>query len=418
MAAEARSDSYSHHGLEQTRSSLLHIERREWWLWATAVIITLLLTAGILSFLPLFLQSSEHSEYTFTLRRAMWGLLAIVLLYDLYTVYQQLQIHRMRRRLFEREELFRLISENAADMIAVVDLNGKRIYNSQSYTRVLGYDESELKSSSAFEQIHEDDRGRVKEAADEARRTGFGRTLEYRIRHKDGTWRVLESTSSVIRTPGGEPQKLVIVNRDITERKKAAESLRQSEIGFRSMVEDAPYGIFRCRSDGKLFSANPAFQRMLGYEDREELLRKNLVDDVFSSASEFQKLKTLLDDGKEVKDIVVELKRRDGMQITVRCSSRSVKDHQSLPSFDVFAEDVTEKRILERQLQMAGKMEAIGRLSGGIAHDFNNLLGVIIGYSQMFKRKLEPESPLLEHAAEIEKAGQRAAALTRQLLAF
>jgi PAS domain S-box-containing protein len=418
MAAELSSNSYSHQGIEQTRSSLLHIERREWWLWATAVIITLLLTAGILSFLPLFLQSSEHSEYMFMLRRAMWGLVAMVLLFDLYTVYQQLQIHRMRGRLFEREELFRLISDNAADMIAVVDMNGNRIYNSQSYSRVLGYDEDELRSSSAFDQIHEDDRAQVRAAADEARRTGVGKTLEYRIRHKDGTWRVLESTASVIRAPGGEPQKLVIVNRDITERKKTAESLRQSESGFRSMVEDAPYGIFRCRSDGKLLSTNPAFQRMLGYENREELLEKNLVEEVFGGTSEFQKLKSLLDDAKEFKDVAVELKRRDGMQITVRCSSRSTKGHEGLPSFDVFAEDVTEKRILERRLQMAGKMEAVGRLSGGIAHDFNNLLGVIIGYSQLFKRKLDPHSPLLEHAQEIEKAGQRAAALTRQLLAF
>src|SRR5882762_2228406 len=418
MAVEASSPSYSHRGLDQARSSLLRIERREWWLWATAVIITLLLTAGMLSFLPLFLASSENFEYMFALRRAMWALLGIVLLYDLYTVYQQLQIHRMRRRLFEREELFRLISDNAADLIAVVDMGGKRIYNSQSYQRVLGYDESELKSSSAFEQIHEDDRDRVREAAEEARRTGFGKALEYRIRHKDGTWRVLESTASVIRTPSGEPQKLVIVNRDITERKEAAESLRQSESGFRSMVEDAPFGIFRCRSDGKLFSTNPAFQRMLGYEDREELLQRNFVEDVFSSASEFQKLKSLLDNEKEFKDVAVELKRRDGAQITVRCTGRNIKESEGLPSFAVFAEDVTEKRILERQLQMAGKMEAIGRLSGGVAHDFNNLLGVIIGYSQLFKRKLDPQSPLLEHAQEIEKAGQRAAALTRQLLAF
>jgi PAS domain-containing protein len=158
MAAELGFDNDSRQGLEQTRSSLLHIERREWWLWATAAIITLLLTASIFSFLPLFLQSSERSEYMFTFRRAMWGLLAIVLLFDLYTVYQQLQIHRMRRRRFEREELFRLISDNAADMIAVVDRNGNRIYNSQSYQRVLEYDENELKSSSAFDQIHEDDR--------------------------------------------------------------------------------------------------------------------------------------------------------------------------------------------------------------------------------------------------------------------
>ena len=418
VRAELGSDHYSQRGQEQTRSRLRHIERREWWLWATAVMITLLLTAGILSFLPMLLQSNERSDYFFTLRRAMWGLLGMVLLFDVYTVYQQLQIHRMRRRLFEREELFRLISDNAADMIAVVDMDGNRIYNSQSYSRVLGYDEDELKHSSSFEQVHPDDREMVRKAAEDARRTGIGRTLEYRIRHKDGSWRVLESTASVIRTPRGEPQKLVIVNRDITERKEAAESLRQSESGFRSMVEDAPYGIFRCHSNGKLLSANPAFQRMLRYDHPDELLQTNLVEDVFDSPSEFQKLKNLVDDGKEFKDVAVELRRKDGNKITVRCRGRSVTDPEGLPSFDVFAEDVTEKRILERQLQMAAKMEAVGRLSGGVAHDFNNLLGVIIGNSQLFKRKLDPQSPLREHAEEIEKAGQRAAALTRQLLAF
>ena len=89
-----------------------------------------------------------------------------------------------------------------------------------------------------------------------------------------------------------------------------------------------------------------------------------------------------------------------------------------LAYFEVFAEDVTEKRILERQLRMAQKMEAIGRLSGGIAHDFNNLLGVIIGYSRVLKRELGANNPQAEHALEIEKAGQRAASLTKQLLAF
>jgi PAS domain S-box-containing protein len=184
------------------------------------------------------------------------------------------------------------------------------------------------------------------------------------------------------------------------------------------MVQDAPYGIFRCSGDGDLLSANPALQRILGYEDADELLQRDFVADVFASVSEFQKLKGFLDHAGEFKDVMIELKRRDGTQITVRCSGRSTKDQSGSPAFDVFAEDVTEKRVLERQLQMATKMEAIGRLSGGIAHDFNNLLGVIIGYSQLFKRKLDPQSPLLEHAQEIEKAGQRAAALTRQLLAF
>src|SRR4029077_3059093 len=125
-------------------------------------------------------------------------------------------------------------------------------------------------------------------------------------------------------------------------------------------------------------------------------------------------------DGKEFKDVAIELMRRDGAQITVRCSGRAINNNngEELASFDVFAEDVTEKRSLERQLQMAGKMEAIGRLSGGIAHDFNNLLGVIIGYSGVLKKSLDKAQPTYEYATEIEKAGQRAASLTRQLLAF
>jgi len=406
-------------GSGKTKDRLRRIEHREWWLWATAALITLLLTAGIMSFLPPLLHSGEQTESALTLQRAMWGLVGIVLLFDLYTIYQQLQLHRTRRRLFEREELFQLIGENVADMIAVVDMEGSRLYNSPSYHKVLGYTAEELKSSSSFDEIHPGDRIRVREAAAEAQRTGVGRPLEYRIRHKDGSWRVLESKASVIRSSAGEPERLVIVNRDITERKEAAETLRLTESGFRSMIEDAPYGIFRAATDGTLLRANPALEKMLAYEKLDEMLKANLDTEIFKNPSDFQKLKELLDSANEFKDVEVGLKRRDGAPITVRCTGRRVKEeHLGVPCFDVFAEDVTERRILERQLQMAGKMEAVGRLSGGIAHDFNNLLGVIIGYSQVLKRRLDPGSALLEHAEEIEKAGQRAASLTRQLLAF
>jgi PAS domain-containing protein len=88
------------------------------------------------------------------------GLVGLVLLFDVYTVYQQLQIHRMRRELFKREELFRLINENAADMIAIVDVEGTRIYNSMAYQKILGYPPEELKSSTGIEQLHPDDRDR------------------------------------------------------------------------------------------------------------------------------------------------------------------------------------------------------------------------------------------------------------------
>ncbi|MBZ5722396.1 MAG: hypothetical protein LAO03_18650 [Acidobacteriia bacterium] len=101
------------------RAGLRKVERREWWLWSSAVLVTLLLTLGVVSFVfPMVRLGGEDSHFP-DLSYAARGLVGMVLLFDLYSVYQQLQIHRMRRRLIEGEELFRLITENAADMIAV-----------------------------------------------------------------------------------------------------------------------------------------------------------------------------------------------------------------------------------------------------------------------------------------------------------
>jgi two-component system, cell cycle sensor histidine kinase and response regulator CckA len=401
------------------RANFRQIERREWWLWAAAAIITLLLTIGLASFL--LPNANLHQDFYSlnVLPQAMRGLVALVFLFDLYTIYQHLLIYRIRRELLQREELFHLISENAADMIAVVDMEGRRIYNSLSYQKALGYSPEELQASSSFEQIHPDDRERVKESTEDARRSGIGKTLEYRLRHKNGTWLVLESTSSVIRNTKGEPEKLVIVNRDVTERKRAEEALRRSEAGFRSVVEDAPYGIYRASTTGKFLQVNPALRKMLGYEAAEDLLGRDLASEIFRHTGDYQRLIEFLTRTDEIKDVEVDWKRQDGTPITVRCSGRRVNDENGAPAYlEVFAEDVTEKRVLERQLRMAQKMEAIGRLSGGIAHDFNNLLGVIIGYSRVLRKALANNAALCEHAVEIEKAGQRAASLTKQLLAF
>ena len=106
-------------------------------------------------------------------------------------------------RVEERDELFQIVTENAADMIALVDVKGHRLYNSPAYKRILGYSAAELGETSSFEQIHPDDRFKVLEAAREARSTGVGKKLEYRIRHKDGSWRVLESIASTIRDEQG-----------------------------------------------------------------------------------------------------------------------------------------------------------------------------------------------------------------------
>jgi two-component system cell cycle sensor histidine kinase/response regulator CckA len=411
--------SFQDAGAKALRANFRKIEHREWWLWVAAAIITLLLTVALASFLLPNVSSAQDFHALYVLPQAVRGLVALVFLFDLYTIYQHLQIHRIRKELIEREELFHLISENAADMIAVVDLEGRRIFNSLSYEKILGYSPEELQESSGFEQIHPDDRERVRNAAREARETGAGTLLEYRFRHNNGNWMVLESVASVIRNEKGEPEKLVIVNRDITERKKVQEALVRSEASFRSLVEGAPHGIYRATTTGQFLQVNPALQRMLGYESAQELFQADLATQVFRNIADYQLMNESLAKSNELKDIELEWKRSNGEPIVVRCSGHHVDTKDGGPGyFEVFAEDVTEKRTLERQLRMAQKMEAIGRLSGGIAHDFNNLLGVIIGYSGVLKKSLDKSQPTFEYATEIEKAGQRAASLTRQLLAF
>jgi diguanylate cyclase (GGDEF)-like protein/PAS domain S-box-containing protein len=151
-----------------------------------------------------------------------WPELAgLVVLPYVYIAYQR--FHHRRK-----SELFRVVSENAADLIALVEVTGKRLYNSPAYEKVLGYSPKELAATGSLEQVHPEDRERVIEAAKQARLTGVGRRLEYRMRHKDGTWLCLESTASAIRNRKGQVTQLVIVNRDITERKRIEEQLEHN----------------------------------------------------------------------------------------------------------------------------------------------------------------------------------------------
>jgi len=209
------------------REELSGNQRKEWWLWAVAFCITFLLTSAIVVLaLPTINSFQVHAD-SGALQQTLRGLVALVILFDLYTIYQQVLMYRMRRRLIKREELFRLISENAADMIAVVSATGDRLYNSPSYERVLGYTPEELKKTSSLEQLHPDDREKVILAAQVARNTGVGQSAEYRMKHKNGTWRILESTASTVLDSNGQVEKVIVVNRDVTERRQLEKQLVQ-----------------------------------------------------------------------------------------------------------------------------------------------------------------------------------------------
>jgi diguanylate cyclase (GGDEF)-like protein/PAS domain S-box-containing protein len=202
-------------------------------------------------------------------------------------VMQWIRAYQLRRASAKREELFRIVTENAADMIALVDVKGNRLYNSPAYRRVLGYSAADLAETSPFDQIHPDDRFKVLEAAREARQTGVGRKLEYRIRHKNGTWRVLESVAGTIRDGNGDVGKLVIVNRDITDRKQAEELAERN--AFHDGLTDLPNRrlfLDRLHNLYERSKRNPARQHALmlvdldGFKNWNDALGPSLADQV------------------------------------------------------------------------------------------------------------------------------------------
>jgi PAS domain S-box-containing protein len=129
------------------------------------------------------------------------------------------------------EQLFRSIAENSADLIAVVDQTGHRIYNNPTYQRLLGYTDEELRQTVSFQQIHPDDRPLVTRAAQKALETGIGQIVEYRMQHKDGSYVSLESNGSFIRDSRGEIEAFVISARDVSDRHMAMQTEKLSAIG-------------------------------------------------------------------------------------------------------------------------------------------------------------------------------------------
>jgi PAS domain S-box-containing protein len=311
-------------------------------------------------------------------------------------------------------ELFQTLVETMTDAIAILAPDGTVQYMSPASERLSGYPASARIGRPVLEQVHPDDRQRLGALMTRARfdRLPFGR-IEYRLRHADGTWRYIESHGRSMR-PSDPESCWVIVSHDITHRHETIEALRTSEQRFESLVEHAAFGIYHTTPDGRILDANPAFASMLGYDSMDDVLALNMSSDVWLHPEARPQL--LPDASGTLKEIEVQWKRRDGSPMTVRLRGRAI--HGDPIVYETFAEDVTQQRLLEEQIQQSQKMEAIGRLAGGIAHDFNNLLSSILGYAELLAEQIPAGDPRLDDVKEIRKSGERASALTRQLLAY
>ena len=233
---------------------------------------------------------------------------------------------------------------------------------------------------------------------------------------------VLQSYNEQHRFGEREKEILTFVSQSVATailRKRDEDALRHSEARYRSQVQSAVYGIYRSSVDDRFLDANPALVSMLGYGSLDEVLALRLGRDVYFDPSQRTRLINEYGRQEQIAGIEVQWKRKDGKPITVRLSGRTLRgEGGEIEGFEMLAEDITERHTLEEQLRQSQKMEAVGRLAGGVAHDFNNLLTVIKGYSELMLDQVRAGDPLRAEVDEIKKAADRAATLTRQLLAF
>ncbi|HEY6837724.1 MAG TPA: PAS domain S-box protein, partial [Geobacteraceae bacterium] len=208
---------------------------------------------------------------------------------------------------------------------------------------------------------------------------------------------------------------------DVTERERAEHELRLAEERYRGIFENAVEGIFQSTPEGRLISVNPAIAQMLGYASPE---------DTIASVTDIQKQLYVVPDDRiafkrrmevdgEVRGFETRLRRRDGSPICVSLNARAIHDAEGrVERYEGTIENISELSNIKSQLHQVQKLEAVGTLAGGVAHDFNNILTAIIGFGSILEMKMNRDDPLFINVTQILAAADRAANLTRSLLAF
>ncbi len=324
---------------------------------------------------------------------------------------------RAEEALRQSQRRFRELFENSPDAIFVEDLQGNVLDVNRSACLMHGVMRELLVGKNAVEDLVPPERRAVARAEFQRLATGEISWIESESQRADG--KAVPVEIRVVRIEfDGEPALLFHV-RDITERRAAESALRSSETLFRSVWENSVDGMRLTDEKGVIVAVNEAFCRLAGLPQPQLEGRQFTI--IYSASTDWdQLLRTHRESfhsgvvqAKHVREFVL----HDGRPVIFEIADSFVESGGEPRLLLTLFRDITSQKKLEEQLRQAQKMEAIGQLAGGIAHDFNNILTVILGHATLLTmHKLD--SKALNSAQQIKQASERAAGLTRQLLAF
>ena len=333
------------------------------------------------------------------------------------------------RRAAAMEEAVALAVRATREAAWYWDLETDRIAVSAAFAEMLGFEPRAFETGidEYMALVHPDDRPRVEAAFEAHRESGAGVIGgEYRVRHRDGSWRWHLSRGASSHDVQGRVARIAGVTSDVTFARTTDEALRASEARFRTLASSAPFGIMLIGVDGTPLWANERLFRMFGVDAED--FRAGVVLERIHEQDRARVLEVWTRAVREAGefDLAYRVVLPDGRERMLRGRSAPVRgDDGQVVGRVAMVEDVTAqhehqriRRDLERQVQHAQKLESLGVLAGGIAHDFNNLLVGILGNATLTLAELPADSPARMLVRQIQAAAERSADLTRQLLAY